>query len=260
MRKKLPINWILIGACILFLALYIATLWPGFGILSIAAFLTFIALDFFTSQQSAKPVIIELVIAIGAAVVAWLALSAALQTPSPLDVVTSCSMLPVLQRGDLVIVQGATQFNAPVVEYSEVLPNTNVQRSNCTIAKRRTGPTISQCTSSISVVNPTSTSTVNVSRSAVQGNDIIVFESPQAGLVIHRAILVLRNKDTGKLIYVTKGDNNQVVDQEAGLNYVQSQHIHGRYIFRIPYVGYLRLFLAGQFAEPRGCDTLVDLN
>jgi len=52
-----------------------------------------------------KPVF-EIGVTLSVAVAAWLALCFALQTSTPLNVVTSCSMLPALERGDFIILQG----------------------------------------------------------------------------------------------------------------------------------------------------------
>ncbi len=245
----------------LFLLVYIFTLQPIFGILCLASFLAYVALDFFTgAQKKGRSSLLDVVYAILAAGAVWLILSTALQTPSPLDVVTSCSMNHVLDRGDLVIVQGRPMYNAPVIDFQGNFPEIAVQRSNCTVSKRGQATTIGQCTSQFTITNSTSTTSVAVSRNQVQANDVVVYESKLAGLIIHRAVLALRNSTTSQLTYVTKGDNNQIADQEAGIDFVQPNKIHGRMIARIPFIGYLRLFLAGQFNEPRGCDTLVDAN
>ncbi|MGI0100749.1 MAG: hypothetical protein ACREBH_03490 [Candidatus Micrarchaeaceae archaeon] len=62
------------------------------------------------------------VIEIGAAVlivlIFWFSLKAVLHTNYPLDVVPSCSMLPQLKRGDMIVlhgVQGISQIKAPVI-------------------------------------------------------------------------------------------------------------------------------------------------
>ena len=56
---------------------------------------------------------LDTLIALAVAVAAWYAISFLLNTSSPISAVVSCSMLPNLQRGDFVIVQGA-----PVRAYS----------------------------------------------------------------------------------------------------------------------------------------------
>ena len=61
---------------------------------------------------------LELAIAIGIIVVFWFALKLVLRTGYPLDVVPSCSMLPSLHRGDMILLQGMgsmTQIKAPII-------------------------------------------------------------------------------------------------------------------------------------------------
>ncbi len=254
----LSANVILPIATALFLLAYIATLQPVFGVLCIASFLTYVSLDFITgSGKTGKSTLLEIVYAILGAAVVWFVLSIALQTPSPIDVVTSCSMKPLLDRGDLVLVQGQQVYNAPVIDYSGAVPSLQASKSNCTISKRGNPDSTSQCTVNLTLSNQATLSTVSTTRSSVTQNDVVVFESRQSGLVIHRAVLALKSTETNQVLYLTKGDNNQVVDQEAGLDFVEPQKIHGRMIARVPLIGYLRLFLAGQFNEPHGCDTIV---
>jgi signal peptidase I len=65
--------------------------------------------------------IIEIVAAVLIVVVFWFGLKTLLHTNYPLDVVPSCSMLPALQRGDLIIlhgVQSISQIKAPIVSVS----------------------------------------------------------------------------------------------------------------------------------------------
>ncbi len=64
---------------------------------------------------------IEVVGAIAAVLILWYGLRFLLNTPYPLDVVPSCSMLPVLNRGDMILLQGVNHdnINAPVVNVSQ---------------------------------------------------------------------------------------------------------------------------------------------
>lgn len=57
--------------------------------------------------DSSKKGILELLIALAAVAIVWGALILALGTSTPLDVVPSCSMLPNLQVGDLILVQNS---------------------------------------------------------------------------------------------------------------------------------------------------------
>ncbi len=243
---------------IIFFIIYLITLQPIAAILCIGAFLAYISLDFISgAKQKGKNSLLEIIYAIAGAAIAWLILSALLHTQSPLDVVTSCSMNNVLNRGDLVIVQGNDKYVAPIVRYSGESPNIQLTKTNCTMWRRGQGDSQISCSANLTLRNSTSVLTIPVLRNEVSSNDIIVFESSTAGLVIHRAVLAINNSQTGKIAYLTKGDNNPVVDQEAGLDVVLPEKIHGKQIARIPLIGYLRLFLAGQFQEPRGCDLLI---
>jgi signal peptidase I len=59
------------------------------------------------SEHGMKKEIYEIGIAIATALVVWFGLSFMLSTSAPLNAVVSCSMLPNLERGDLVVLQGA---------------------------------------------------------------------------------------------------------------------------------------------------------
>ncbi len=62
--------------------------------------------------------VIEIIAAIVIVVVFWFSLKAILHTNYPLDVVPSCSMLPQLKRGDLIVLNGVqkiSQLNAPII-------------------------------------------------------------------------------------------------------------------------------------------------
>lgn len=77
------------------------------------------------SEKGKKEGIKDIAMAIGAAVGFWIILVIVLQTTSPINAVASCSMLPVLQKGDMVVLHGISnlsQFAAtnhvPVVKIS----------------------------------------------------------------------------------------------------------------------------------------------
>jgi hypothetical protein len=99
-------------------------------------------------------------------------------------------------------------------------------------------------------------------------NSIIVF-SPQkeeyysrVGDIIHRAFIAITAQDSGKTYILTKGDNNpifdiQVYDEASGQGNlpVELSRSKGKVIFRIPYIGYLKLFISpSAIATPPGCD------
>ncbi len=72
------------------------------------------------NKSSRKKDIIEIAAALIIVAVIFLGLDVALGTYYPLDVVPSCSMLPILQRGDLVVLSGRLHnINAPVINVTQ---------------------------------------------------------------------------------------------------------------------------------------------
>ncbi len=101
-------------------------------IIGIAIFLFIIALvvtELKTSIKSegAKKSITDVAIALVIAVSLWGILIFTLQTKAPIDAVASCSMLPVLHRGDLVFLHGITNATSFVMQ--EHVPVINVSRA-----------------------------------------------------------------------------------------------------------------------------------
>lgn len=81
------------------------------------------------NKSSRRKDIVEIAAALIIVAVLFLGLDIALGTHHPIDVVPSCSMLPVLQRGDLVVLSGSLRsISAPVVNvpqnaYSSFIKN-----------------------------------------------------------------------------------------------------------------------------------------
>ncbi len=69
----------------------------------------------------------EVLIALVAALAIWVALVVILGTSSPIDAVASCSMLPTLQRGDLVFLHGISNFSD--FTSSQHIPTINMSRA-----------------------------------------------------------------------------------------------------------------------------------
>ncbi|MDE1828209.1 MAG: hypothetical protein KGH65_03560 [Candidatus Micrarchaeota archaeon] len=276
------------------------------------------------SKQSFK----EIAMVIGVVVVLWVALILVLQTTSPLNAVSSCSMLPALQRGDGIILHGISNFtaftqsnNVPVVNLSVVqfasLQNNmanefvsyyaylNGNKSKITSVL----PPGDNFTYSIALYNneclakyqqisrpqfihfcyvgqnPQSnlikfnysigkllvqgltyraiyTSAITIANTTIvenYGNPIIVYQTTAqdsfSGPIIHR--LVAEIAVNGTYYTLTKGDNNQALDIEFD-NYPASQGDVIGYVYaRIPLIGYARLLISGQFAQPPGCDQVI---
>lgn len=78
--------------------------------------------------------------------------------------------------------------------------------------------------------------------------DIITFTSHDYrynGLTITHRIVGIEKTESGKYLFRTKGDANNVEDSYL----VQTNDIYGRVIFRIPMIGYIRQFLSNSFGS-----------
>ena len=71
--------------------------------------------------------------------------------------------------------------------------------------------------------------------------DVVTYRSTDESfyviLITHRVVNI-EEKD-GKMIYITKGDNNETIDKTP----VEFNQIQGKVIMRIPKIGYLKYFL-----------------
>ncbi len=92
--------------------LYARTGSIALGILSFMAIIAILIVEAKTSvkAEGARKTVVDIAVAIAAALVLWVVLVLAMHTYSPIDAVASCSMLPTLQRGDLVLLSGITNF------------------------------------------------------------------------------------------------------------------------------------------------------
>ncbi len=80
-----------------------------------------------------------------------------------------------------------------------------------------------------------------------QNGDVIVFdahevwEDPPDDPVVHR-VIGSKHNDSG-YYFLTKGDNNNLVDEGGSKVYVPEDHIIGVVCGRIPYIGYVKIWL-----------------
>ncbi|VVB67533.1 Uncharacterised protein [Candidatus Norongarragalina meridionalis] len=275
---------IALAGLVLFLAAYVATGFVPFAFGVFACVVAVIILeilteDTFKSSKGAKQSAWELGIAFATAIAAWFLLGFVLQTSSPINVVTSCSMLPVLERGDLIILQGGN-IRVPEAQYAGSLagvaygqkaylvnsfegtrtykfsmpsiagnPLLDYEITPCDVQARDGSVSHEYCTYGVSFQG--------TAYALNKSNDVIVYEPTPAyyGLIIHRAFLKIRASDG--VYYLTRGDNNGFLDQQSGIRLVAEKDVKGKVLLRVPYVGYLKLFLFMQFEEPQGCGYLV---
>ncbi len=284
LKKKFYVKPVLVALVLVAaLAAYVATKFVFFAYIVFLSMLALVALDFLSpsqKKQSLKDSAFEIGTSIALALGAWILLGFLLSTSTPLNVVTSCSMLPVLDRGDLIILQGGGVI-APEVRFEQPLGSTASQLaelidSTGTFTSRvympyvngvpLFTPVVSSCkriyrdgvVESIQCVKETRFKNQVVS--VDYANDIIVYDPAPSpyGLIIHRAFAKLIARDASnardEVYYLTKGDNNQVPDQLSGIGLVSENKVQGKVLLRVPYVGFLKLFLFLQFDEPKGCD------
>ncbi|MDE1855555.1 MAG: hypothetical protein KGH57_04555 [Candidatus Micrarchaeota archaeon] len=129
-KKRKPeskLSWLLYLLLILLIGVYAVF---GNIVVGAVAFLLIIMILIFEVKSSiasegARKSMIDIGVAIGAAIVFWIILIVALHTTAPVDAVSSCSMLPVLHRGDLVVLHGidnvsgfASANHVPVINVS----------------------------------------------------------------------------------------------------------------------------------------------
>jgi len=203
----------------------------------------------------------ELAGSVAIALGAWVALSLLLNTTSPINIITSCSMLPQYERGDLIFLQGA-DLNTPIIQIPFGLQNTTLQpveinNNNGQTVARILQPTIngqplfqpqfSKCSRKPLDATQNTQDQVCLKSVTFQGQTVPILQSPDvvvfdsgtpAGLIIHRAYALLNGTDGAYLL--TKGDNNPFLDQQSGFQLIPYKTA-GRVLVNLPFLGALTL-------------------
>ncbi|MBN2478290.1 hypothetical protein JXB01_03305 [Candidatus Micrarchaeota archaeon] len=254
--------------------------------------------------------IVDTAVSVIVVIVFWYGLIFILNTPTPVSAVVSCSMLPNMDRGDLVIVQGVGPSGYEIEVSSEELnsimsPKTTVSRGSDSFTvygsvysfcaytknsicsdfilhpeefKEMRGPLTfhySKCTLNMKedgkkYYEPCITEIEHngISYPVNLSHDVIVY-TPEGGTyfsltgdIVHRVFLKIKSGD--EIYYLTKGDNNQVMDIQIYDYYynlgnlpVSDENYKGKVLLKLPYVGYLKLFISGMFNAPAQCGTVL---
>ena len=105
------------GALVLFFVLYLLSGFWFFGLLVGVSLLWAVLLEFFigSSRHGVKNELKETAVALLIALAIWFGAGFLLHTSSPLNAIVSCSMLPHVQRGDMVVLSG-DRISAPLVQ------------------------------------------------------------------------------------------------------------------------------------------------
>jgi signal peptidase I len=145
-KRPRVVTWPLYVALVALFALYIyyqqvQSLAEILGALLFFLIIVLVVMELINSvgEEGYAKNIIELAIAVGAILLFWFAIKSALQTRYPLDVVPSCSMLPDLHRGDMIVLHGIknlSQIKAPVIDvsaaaYQSMLKNIEGEELQC---------------------------------------------------------------------------------------------------------------------------------
>ncbi|MBS3061127.1 MAG: hypothetical protein J4215_00930 [Candidatus Diapherotrites archaeon] len=190
---------------------------------------------------------VEVVTAFLSAYVLYVALGFLLGTAMPIVIVVSGSMEPVLHRGDIVVLQGASasSVKAQEVAFNGALKNRGFEEFG---KVRRV----------IDSEGNLAFYAVEISgkeiRFDLNGDTIVYFSEFSRIPVIHRAVLKIVTQN-GTFI-LTKGDANPTFDQDCGRIVlgrpqfgcitpygIDSKAVIGKQWFKIPVLGYVKLLI-----------------
>lgn len=237
-----------IAAAILFL-IFIITKSPLFGFL--ATLILIYSTIYPSFQKGIKNGIIDLIQSFIFAFAVLFVLGVLLQTSAPLDINVSCSMRPVMERGDLIILKGFDAQGVPTIQLENYTDwkKINVLKRDCnvTVGEKRY---IKLCSHAVEYNGTTIYENFS--------NPVVIYQPKETdyfastGSIVHRVFVRLVTSD-GKEYLLTKGDNNMKLDQEAGNEPVSMDRVKGNIILQVPYVGYIKLFAFGQLEAPAEC-------
>ncbi|MBI5036935.1 hypothetical protein HZC09_06370 [Candidatus Micrarchaeota archaeon] len=296
-KKSSANSNIALGAVIASVVLFGLTQHVIFALTTIACV---IAAVYFETKES-KNWLKDMAHNLGSALLLWAALTFLFNSAVPLNIITSCSMLPDYERGDMILL-GGYFFSAPTVKLNKSLENADYETYGIRDELGNAVGTIMQPTvSGTPLFNPKigvcdrkysgrteqelCLKNIEIGGQVLElnkSNSIVVFDSrTEAGQIIHRAYALLEAADGAYLL--TRGDNNNFLDQQLGFKLIRLQEdqrviaglpfigglttrgwkweselpLKGTVLLRIPYLGYIKLFMFMQIAAPAGCDSVL---
>jgi signal peptidase I len=258
---------------------YLLTRHILFAFLSGVSLISIFGLDILVgaTTHGLKDELIELVKAVAVALVIWYGIMFILNTSSPISGIVSCSLLPSYERGDMIILRGVSmgEINAPTVEltpdeFAQIYQKTNPSCGtigpitydcveSCPRVSFPGGKPAAPSAKCVRSLTFNTTAAGNFTINENLSDDVIVYAPSvngryASGDIIHRVFAKLKVGD--KYFMLTKGDNNDFMDASV-FDIIRQEDVKGRVLFRIPILGYLKLFISGYFAEPVGCDTAL---
>jgi signal peptidase I len=111
-----------VGVAAFLLLLYLLTKSAVFGFLTAVAIVLMVLVELSegVKKNGWRAELKDIAITVAVALVAWFALQFALSTPTPISAVVSCSMVPDLSRGDMIIVKGEQSYAGNQISASYV--------------------------------------------------------------------------------------------------------------------------------------------
>ena len=113
LRLLLQNSYFQVGVAVALLFLYIITKSPFFGLLTAVAIVLMVLLELYEGirKNGWKSELWDIAVTVAVALAAWFALQFFLSTSTPISAVVSCSMVPELNRGDMIIVKGEGNYS-----------------------------------------------------------------------------------------------------------------------------------------------------
>ena len=164
------------------------------GIILFALIVILVAMEIINiaseKKQNLKKDLIQIIIAIIIIIVFFIAIKILLHTNNPLNIVPSCSMLPILHRGDLVVISGNIKnLKAPIINISS--------NTYSTFIKNFTSNNINECVSY-------NYSTHSVTQFFNQGDSILLLQF-----------------NTTSHTYSFKSQNNSLIKYNCGIRTIK---------------------------------------
>ncbi len=100
--------WILYAVLVALILIYVLhnSAILGVAVVILIVAILFVEFKYSVREEGIRKTVTDVALALAAVAALWIVLIVVLQTSSPIDVVSSCSMLPVLQRGEMVFLHG----------------------------------------------------------------------------------------------------------------------------------------------------------
>lgn len=129
-KRKGSLIWLAYAWLAVFIIAYALSGRFVIGLLSLVTIIVILILEVKASVRSEGigKSVIDIATAVGAAVLVWILLIFILHTSAPVDAVSSCSMLPALHRGDMVVLMGIDNFSKFISTHH--LPVANVSSAS----------------------------------------------------------------------------------------------------------------------------------